>query len=459
MTDRDTAASPQTERVASSPRKNRGFRLRTMNAVMVLLAAAVAIVFLQVVSETNNAYLALESASNKYVLCETAASDMKAGSNYLTIQVRSYVATQDPEYLLNYFREAEETRRREHAVETFESLEKNLPALRLALEESNALMQLEYYAMELVTRAMGYTYPVRDHLPQVELTAEDAALSPEAMIDRAIDIVFGEEYMDAVSRIEGNVAAAKEQLQQQIDVLQAENQTTLRGLLTRQRVFAIMLFAVLLGMAIINVVFLLWPLRMYGERILSNDTLPRTGAAELRNIADAYNVIYAENMKSHDILRRKAEHDPLTGLYNRGVFEQLMAYQTADPFGLMIVDMDHFKEINDTFGHDTGDAMLKKLANLLTGLFRTTDYPCRLGGDEFVVFMTGMTADLRHVVETKVEQLRAGLADTSDGLPAATVSIGVAFEDGTSTGTEAFKHADTALYRVKQAGRNDVAFY
>ena len=106
-----------------------------------------------------------------------------------------------------------------------------------------------------------------------------------------------------------------------------------------------------------------------------------------------------------------------------------------------------------------GDAVLKKVADKLGHAFRTTDYPCRIGGDEFAVFMTEMTESLSYVVEAKARSIMEDMKDDSDGVPAITLSIGVAFSDGSLDGNEIFKHADRALYKVKEAGRNGFAFY
>ena len=440
--------------------KQRSIQMRLVNAIMVLLTAAIVIIFMQVGQETNRAYSEFESASENFIMCESAASDMKAGSNYLTIQVRSFVVTQNAEYMKNYFWEVNDNQRRERALETFEALNaEDSSTLRAALDESNELMNLEYYAMLLVCDACGYDDLAEQYLSGVELTPEDAALSRDQKIALAESIVFGPEYMDYVSRIEGHVSETITSLETEIDTVRDESQASLEKQLIRQRVLSVLLFLVVIAMAVCVMVLILWPLRRFIKHIEDNEALPITGASEVRYMANAYNVMYAENMKSRDVLQRKAEHDHLTGLYNRSVFERILELRAGEDYAVMIVDADYFKEVNDTYGHDMGDSILRKIAGLLEHTFRTTDYPCRLGGDEFVVFMTGMTSDLKHVIEDKAKSLLAGMADTSDGLPPLTLSIGVAFSDGELTGEQVFKRADQALYKVKESGRNGFGFY
>ena len=442
-------------------RKRGGVPLHVLNAVMVVIAAVIAALFLWGVHVTHTAYTELEEASQNYIECESAVSDMKAGSNYLTIQVRTFVVTQDLDYLHNYFWEADENRRRERAVETLEELQGNetSESLKAALEESVDLMQTEYYAMRLVAEAAGYDAEIADHLADYPLSAEDAALSPEDKIARAQDLVFGDAYMNHVDRIEGNVAQCKDTLLAKIDAVQQESQSTLNNNLVRQRVLAVLLIVAIVAMAVSVLVLVLMPLRTFNARIRENKPLPSTGTAELQELSASYNAMYDETMQSYDVLRQKAEHDPLTGLYNRSVFERLLETHASDHYAIMIVDADYFKSINDTLGHDVGDAALRKIAGQLSKAFRTTDYPCRIGGDEFAVFMTEMTEELRYVVTAKVESIRTGLADTSDGLPALTVSIGIAFSDGVLTGEQVFKRADQALFKVKEAGRNGFGFF
>ena len=439
-----------------------GMPLRALVIFMALLAAVIALVFLQAARDTRAAYNELAQASQDYIQCEAAASDMKAGSNYLTIQVRSFVVTQDREYLDNYFWEADVNRRRDNAIETLESLQgddTSSASLKAAMDESVELMNLEYYAMRLVCEAMGYDDAIAEHFSGVSLDAADAALSPDEKIALAQSIVFGDEYMAYVGEIEGNVASCREALIQKIDAVQEQSQAALQRLLDRQNYLTVLLFAAYMAISIAIVVLVLLPLRSFDSHIRNGEPLPQTGARELRELAASYNVMYEENTHSYDVLRHKAEHDTLTGLFNRGVFERLLETHAADSYAIMIVDVDHFKGINDSLGHDVGDAALCKVANHLKAAFRTSDYPCRIGGDEFVVFMTEMTEELRYVVEAKVEGIREGLADTSDGLPAITVSIGIAFNDGTLSGDKVFKHADQALFKVKEAGRDGFAFF
>ena len=447
---------------AKSGSNPHGFRIGVLSAFLVVLAAVVSIVFMLSVQGINQTYDGFEKATDNYIECESAANDMKEASNYLTIQVRSFIVTQDIKYLENYFEEANVNMRREKAVATLESLEANDSMyLSAALTDSVELMEVEYYAMKLVCEAKGYNALGKNAaaLESVELKPEDAALSPDAKITLATELVFSDEYMQHVARIESNVQQCKEVLVDGIDDVRDEGAEALRQLILRQQVLTIVLFIVILLLIISVVYFILWPIRTYITHIKKNSPLPNIGAFELRYLVKAYNEMYDDNLKNHDALRRKAEHDHLTGLYNRSVFERLLGVYSDEPYALLLIDADYFKQVNDSLGHDVGDAVLKKISSQLSQTFRATDYPCRIGGDEFAVVMTEMNESLKHVVSSKIATVVERLADTSDGLPPMTLSIGVAFNDGTLSGDQIFKNADSALYLAKEAGRNGYRFY
>ena len=171
-----------------------------------------------------------------------------------------------------------------------------------------------------------------------------------------------------------------------------------------------------------------------------------------------------ENRKLQVALREEANRDPMTGLFNRRYLEPTFDRELARcirekrPISLLIMDVDHFKRVNDTFGHPAGDEVLKTLAARLTAGSRAEDIPCRLGGEEFLVVMPKMP--LATALE-RAEAWRAGFAEapiqTGAGPIAATISLGVAsFPEHGDSPTDLLEAADAALYRAKLAGRNRV---
>ena len=127
--------------------------------------------------------------------------------------------------------------------------------------------------------------------------------------------------------------------------------------------------------------------------------------------------------------------------------------------GLLVVDVDKFKHFNDTYGHDVGDLVLKRVAEVLMHNFRSEDHVSRIGGDEFCVIMRHTGSSLKELVVGKVEKMNQILSKPDKGTPPITLSVGIAFSDRENPSGDLFKDADTALFRVKNNGRGGCSVY
>ncbi|MDX2270668.1 MAG: diguanylate cyclase [Cyanobacteriota bacterium] len=171
------------------------------------------------------------------------------------------------------------------------------------------------------------------------------------------------------------------------------------------------------------------------------------------------------NLQLRETLRNQSIRDPLTGLFNRRYLEESLereinrATRSQKPLALIMVDVDHFKHFNDTFGHDAGDLVLQALGRFLQESVRGGDIACRLGGEEMILMLP--EADLP-LAEQRAEQIRLGIQQISlhhqqQLLDPITASLGVAvFPQHGLTQTALLKSADTALYEAKAQGRNCV---
>ena len=153
----------------------------------------------------------------------------------------------------------------------------------------------------------------------------------------------------------------------------------------------------------------------------------------------------------------QAATDSLTGLLNRRSFEQQLAKARRDPLVMTVAmaDLDHFKSLNDTYGHETGDRALRLFAQVLTGSVRVQDFVCRHGGEEFVLALAGCDTDTARVI---LETLRGRLdaAITVAGLPKFTVSFGVVEALDQEDLPTLINRADAALFQAKREGRDRV---
>jgi diguanylate cyclase (GGDEF)-like protein len=171
------------------------------------------------------------------------------------------------------------------------------------------------------------------------------------------------------------------------------------------------------------------------------------------------------NIRLREALRSQSIKDPLTGLYNRRYLTEMLdreirrAVRAEQSLGILMLDLDHFKKFNDTYGHEAGDTVLREAAAFLSKSIRVEDIVCRFGGEEFVVILP--TADL-NAAHARAERIRSKLRELMvlhQGLSLGmiTVSIGVSAlpEHGTSP-KELLEAAYGALYRAKREGRDRV---
>lgn len=210
-------------------------------------------------------------------------------------------------------------------------------------------------------------------------------------------------------------------------------------------------------------------------RVQGGDLAARTGLAgsndEIGRLARAFDDM-TQALQQHEVelqaalklVQEQAIHDPLTGLYNRRQMEELLAHEflraqrSGAPFAVVMVDIDHFKRINDNYGHESGDEVLRQVAALLGNAVRRSDIVCRYGGEEFLILLLGASLEnaLRRAAE--IHRRVRNLIVPLRGEPVAiAASFGVAACPVHGTDRDALlRAADGALYRAKNAGRDRI---
>jgi two-component system cell cycle response regulator len=169
-----------------------------------------------------------------------------------------------------------------------------------------------------------------------------------------------------------------------------------------------------------------------------------------------------ELRKTQEELQRMALTDPLTGLGNRATFDMSIkqiaasARRSRSDYSLMLIDLDHFKKINDSYGHQSGDIVLKQVANAIAEAAREADICCRYGGEEFTVILPDTSPENAEILAHRIHQHIAKLALRQTGiLKPVTVSIGISGSDQSRVPpSRLVREADKALYRAKGNGRN-----
>lgn len=443
----------------------RKIKIQRVSAWNIGITIVVALLFVIILIVGEREFSILRETTEKYIACENAAKQLQDGSDYLTEQVRMYAMTGDAQYRDLYFTEANTTKRRENALEDLRQyFEKTdaFQALQDALGLSRELMETEYYSMRLVEEATGEDekeWP--EAIKNKMLTAEDEALSDSEKMEKAQELVCNRDYQDVRDRITDSVSQCMNDLITQTRNSQGRASTIFSDMYLKLELGIVVLVLLMLLMCLSVRRLIVKPLISYNESIKLGEIFPVIGAAELQSLAETYNQVYLENQETQKLIRHEAEHDALTDLLNRGSFEKLLnIYENGDrPFALILIDVDVFKSVNDTYGHAAGDKILKKVAHLLKCAFRSIDFICRIGGDEFAVIMVEMTSDLQYTINDKIGAVNDELSLEEDGLPAVSLSVGVAFSDRENPGESIYKDADKALYYVKEHGRKGCSFY
>ena len=204
-----------------------------------------------------------------------------------------------------------------------------------------------------------------------------------------------------------------------------------------------------------------------GRRVTGTGDAMQSYVMERRTVTDEKGravgsfLTVRDNSDEEKTLQREiynATHDSLTRVYNRAGYDLLLSNLELSTTLLLLIDGDYFKRINDRYGHEVGDRTLQKLAAVLVQNFRGEDYVCRVGGDEFIVLIRNADRSRDQEVRDRVGRINAQLADTADGLPEFSVSVGAAHGEGAADSTELFEQADRALYETKRAGRRGITF-
>ena len=438
----------------------KGIKSGQLNAFMVIVSIILAIAFLVVSFSLASTYEQLNNIIYHQQELQQSAYDLRSGSDYLTDQVRLYVITGNKENCDNFFYETQVTRTRDKALEVLEEdIEQDAEvkqALENALNESNELIKVEKYAMRLVAEANhGNLSLYPEDIQNTALSIEDKALSAEEMKAKALDLVYNQFYRDSKARIYAYTESATDTIIESASVLRSETSARYSHLLFLQNVIILLvLVAVIAFLLLFNKLFVS-PLHNFRSAMEKQEYLKEEGSEELQILASTYNQMLEQIEDSQTELSYEASHDPLTGLYNRKIFENTK--NNVSDAALLLIDVDYFKQINDNYGHDIGDKVLVKIANIMKENFRSEDYVCRIGGDEFAVIMMHVNPSLKSLIEYKVIRMNEQMHDTSDGLPYNSLSIGIAFT--TENNEDLYVNCDKALYEAKEAGKNGYRFY
>ena len=447
------------------------FGLRWLSILMAVLVLLIAFLLFMVSDAVSSSAKDFQESTDTYIAYQITASQLKQGSDNLTKHVRSFVVTGKKENLDYYFKELNELRTYDTAYEKLlpmvagtpqESILKMINGYEVKIKNMEAqsiLLALDAYEIN--------DSKYRDYLSEYSVTDFMNKLEKDEKLETATKMVFASgsqqihygDYDMFKKIVDDNIDTLIKQMASKAQEEQMGSMNTMQesvGHLRRTTLF-LMCFILVVSFAIL--MYVVAPLLKNIDHINKHEYLEENGVGEMKYLAKSYNQMFARVMDDQERLSYEASHDALTKLYNRQAYLDLSSEYEKRSICFLHIDIDDFKIVNDTKGHDVGDLVLQKVANILRSSFRSEDVLFRLGGDEFAVIMNGVKEGNDEIIHTKVKVLEKALADTSDGLPPVTLSIGATYSKGDNTFNVIYKEADLALYKAKSTGKGKIVFY
>ena len=425
-------------RVNAKNKSAKKIELGLLSSSLVIITLLIFVFIIIVSFNLTKDFNAVRASLKRFVVCEQTSEIIKTGANGLTELTRLFIINQDERFSLSYLNEMENANFTQKSLETLQEVcsdkELALQRLGIAITQLQSITDMELYNMRLEYEVMGKS---EDEIPEqlrgIELKPSDKSLSKAEMQNIAIKNIFGNGFLIYKLRINENcrltVEAITNEIKQELD----QNSDNLGQSLDRLRIFILILL-------IVNI-------------------LSTIGLRDFKKVARSYNELYEAKDRKAKSLLKKAEYDALTDILNRRAYEQICKSSAEQKcrIALLLIDLDNFKKINDTYGHIGGDTALKTLAAILKDTFRDGDYVARIGGDEFSVILSDFKSEGFKVITEKINYINERLSKIN-GIANVSISVGMAYSP-TGYNEELYKQADKALYAVKNSGKKGCRIY
>ena len=442
--------------------------VRTVSFWMLFLGVFAFLSMLYGLRVVYKRYERLLNDTENYVFAQKDVQDLKSNFDFLTEQARQFVLTMDYGYVKSYFanpctsqsykKAIKELKMRFGGIDTQATL-----ILSDIMPSSRELAEREIHSMRLIASILNVDdVDMPEKLRNYILTDEEEALSDEEKEDEAYFLIFSHEYTELRYFVDDRIVKASNQIFLYTHQRRLNSRTFFNHAMANQ-IFCSALLVALLALSFFLIsVLILRPIRLFSQNIRDEKPLAKILAgAEIEYLVDTYNNMYQMNRTVKKELQRQASVDAVTGLLNRCSFEQLCAYYkgVSDSVALLIIDVDNFKHINDSYGHEIGDIALRHVSDMLKSILTGDDKAFRIGGDEFAIIMVNFEKKDERILTHEFLEINTSLQHPiSIEFPKLSVSVGVAFsERGYSS--EMYSHADKALYRTKENGRCGISFY
>lgn len=442
-------------------RQGKGIRLNRMNVVFILIGVVIALFLFFSMYQTGSSFNQIVSVTEAYLSSQQTTGMLNNIADGMAEQCAAFIRTGAPEAAHAYAGQLNAINSQIASNEAFNPASENEDEFLLkALDSFRAATEMEVRAMRL----MADTLPIAPEalpplLQQAQLSSEDRVLPTAEKKALARSLINSDQY-HALNRAIANAVDDSHRVASEKGKNRAmQTAEHVRRIMRRQTVLVVLFVVIALVALMLNRVLIINPIKRSVHRLDRRLPLPVQGCYEVRHLANVYNEVLKENAEKTNALAYTAAHDALTGVFNRADFDRVFRLRENDRIGLIVADVDHFKQYNDEFGHETGDQVLKAVAEKLKQHFRTEDHISRVGGDEFCIIMPGTKQEQAGSIAEKIRQINRELQKDQDGLPPITISAGLAFWDRPDSSGSIFRDADTMLLKLKKSRDDCVSIY
>ena len=441
--------------------KKRGVRLSRVNVLLIFLGLIIALFMVFSMYETNRSFNQIVNMTESYLSSQQTAGMLSNIANGMSEQCAAFLRTGEPDCVHVYAGQLSAINAQFKANETMQSSDESRDEfLAKAIEAFRAMNETEIRAMRLMadTLPMGMAaYPLL--IQQTKLSPEDEALTAEEKKTLAEKLIDSAEYRLNKEALTAAVDDSHRVASEQGKNRAAQTSAEVRKVMRRQKLLIFLFILIAVIALLINRFLIISPIQRSVDKLDKREPLPVLGSYEVRHLANVYNEVLKDNAEKTEALSYAATHDALTGLYNRADFDKVYSTCANDRIGIIIIDVDHFKQFNDEFGHGVGDHVLKIVAAKLMEHFRSEDHVSRIGGDEFCIIMPGTKQEQAETIVEKIYEINRELQDNPDGLPSITLSAGLAFWDRPDPGESLLRDADSMLLSLKKTRTDCCAVY
>lgn len=434
--------------------KRQGIRLNHMNIVMICIGLVLATLMVVSMYSTTDSVKQIVSFTNSFLNNQQTGGMLRDFAGSLSEQAMAFVQSGEVgpakayETQLNVINGQLEQNSPEAFVSAAAGTE-----FDTAVQAFRGRLQTEQIAMRMAAESMPKQMfeALPDFLKETELSEEDKALSEEARKGKAIAMLTSESYtgLEETIRdaIDNSHKISSQEGQKQADT----TFTKVQHIMGNQTALVILFLVVSVLALLLNRFLIISPIQKSVENLDKREPIPEKGSYEMRHLARVYNDVLKENEEKTEKLTYTASHDALTGVYNRTEFDRYYRQiEKQQNVGIIVADVDHFKQYNDEFGHDIGDRVLCTAVEAMKRHFRSVDHISRIGGDEFCIIMPRTGQRDAGKISEKIHEINKELSQEGGDLPPVTISAGVAFWDRPDPDGSLFKDADTVLLDLKK---------